>query len=58
MIRQASHAHHYLVVFDDHTEEPLYLGAVEALASPAQRIVLTPETAAAHAPAAPRRGIK
>src|SRR6187455_1132380 len=26
VIRQAGAAHHYLAVFDGHTEEPLYLG--------------------------------
>ena len=40
VIRQAAAAHHYLVVFDDHTECPLYLGRSRRLASAAQRIVL------------------
>ena len=40
VIRMASHAHHYLVVFDDHTRIPLYLGRSRRLASPGQRIVL------------------
>ena len=40
VIRQASAAHHYLVVFDNHTECPLYLGRSRRLASAAQRIVL------------------
>ena len=40
VIRQASAAHHYLVVFDDPTEEPLYLGRAKRLASTGQRIVL------------------
>jgi hypothetical protein len=40
VIRQASAAHNYLVVFDDHTEVPLYLGRAKRLASPGQRIVL------------------
>lgn len=26
VIRLASHAHHYLAVFDKHTQEPLYVG--------------------------------
>jgi hypothetical protein len=39
-IRLASHAHHYLVIYDQHTREPLYLGRTKRLASPAQRIVL------------------
>ena len=33
VIRQAAAAHHYLVVFDDHTECPLYLGRSRRLAS-------------------------
>jgi len=40
LIRMASHAHHYLAVFDQHTGEALYLGRTKRLASPAQRIVL------------------
>ena len=40
VIRQASEAHHYLAVFDKHTEEPLYLGRAKRLASKAQRIML------------------
>ena len=40
VIRQAAAAHHYLAVFDDHTECPLYLGRSHRLASTAQRIVL------------------
>ena len=40
LIRMASHAHHYLAVFDKHTGESLYLGRTRRCASPAQRIVL------------------
>jgi hypothetical protein len=40
LIRMASHARHYLVVFDKHTHEPLYLGRSKRLASVGQRIVL------------------
>ncbi len=40
VIRQASAAHHYLAVFDEHTACPLYLGRSRRLASAAQRIVL------------------
>ncbi len=40
VIRMASHAHHYLVIFDHHTQIPLYLGRSRRLASPGQRIVL------------------
>lgn len=40
VIRLASHAYHYLAVFDKHTEEALYLGRTKRFASPGQRIVL------------------
>jgi hypothetical protein len=40
VIRLASHSHHYLVVFDKHTGETLYLGRSKRLASAGQRIVL------------------
>ena len=40
VIRQAAAAHHYLAVFDNHAECPLYLGRSGRLASAAQRIVL------------------
>ncbi|GAT08146.1 HNH endonuclease signature motif containing protein [Mycolicibacterium novocastrense] len=40
VIRQASSAHHYLAIFDDHTEEILYLGRAKRLASKAQRLAL------------------
>ncbi|GAB7066966.1 HNH endonuclease [Mycobacterium hodleri] len=40
LIRMAAHAHHYLAVFDKHTNEALYLGRTKRLASAAQRIVL------------------
>jgi Domain of unknown function (DUF222) len=40
VIRLASHAHHYLTVFDEHTREALYLGRTRRCASPGQRIVL------------------
>ncbi|WP_236693829.1 HNH endonuclease signature motif containing protein [Mycolicibacterium obuense] len=40
LIRMATHAHHYLAVFDRHTNKPLYLGHTRRLASPAQRIML------------------
>ncbi|TQR86982.1 HNH endonuclease [Mycobacterium hodleri] len=40
LIRMASHAHHYLAVFDKHTNEALYLGRTKRLASAAQRIML------------------
>jgi hypothetical protein len=40
VIRLASHAHHYLAIFDRHTEIPLYLGRTKRIATPGQRIVL------------------
>lgn len=40
LIRMASHAWHYLCVFDTHTARPLYLGRSKRIASADQRIVL------------------
>jgi hypothetical protein len=40
LIRMASHAWHYLAVFDEHSARPLYLGRTRRIASPDQRIVL------------------
>jgi hypothetical protein len=40
VIRMASHAHHYLAIFDKHTRCPLYLGRTRRTASPGQRIML------------------
>jgi Domain of unknown function (DUF222) len=40
VIRMASHARHYLRVYDKHTSRELYLGETKRIASPAQRIVL------------------
>jgi hypothetical protein len=40
VIRLASHAHHYLVVYDKHTRIPLHLFRSRRCASPGQRIVL------------------
>jgi hypothetical protein len=40
VIRMASHSHHYLVIYDKHTREPLYLGRTKRIANPAQRLVL------------------
>ena len=40
LIRMASHAYHYLAVFDEHSSRPLYLGRTRRVASPDQRIVL------------------
>jgi hypothetical protein len=40
LIRMASHAHHYLAIFDQHSTRPLYLGRTRRTASPDQRIIL------------------
>ncbi len=40
LIRMASHAYHYLAVFDEHQSRPLYLGRSRRVASPDQRVVL------------------
>lgn len=40
LIRMASHARHYLVIYDKHTREPLYLGRTNRIATAAQRLVL------------------
>jgi hypothetical protein len=40
VIRMASHAHHYLAVFDKHTNEALYLGRSKRIAPAAHRIML------------------
>jgi hypothetical protein len=40
VIRMASHSHHYLSIFDKHTNVPLYLGRTKRIASPGQRLVL------------------
>ena len=40
LIRMASHAYHYLCVFDTHTERAIYLGRSKRIASADQRIVL------------------
>jgi hypothetical protein len=40
VIRMASHAWHYLAIFDQHSERALYLGRTRRIASADQRIVL------------------
>lgn len=40
LIRLAAHAHHYLAVFDQHGNVPLYLGRTKRLATPGQRLML------------------
>ena len=40
LIRMASHAWHYLCIYEKHTERPLYLGRTRRIASADQRLVL------------------
>jgi hypothetical protein len=40
LIRMAAHAHHYLSIFDQHTEKALYLARSKRIASGDQRLVL------------------
>jgi hypothetical protein len=40
VIRLAAQAHHYLVIYDKHTRQPLYCGRAKRLATAGQRIVL------------------
>jgi uncharacterized protein DUF222 len=40
LIRMASHAYHYLAVFDEHEDRPLYLARSRRIASADQRLVL------------------
>ena len=40
VIRMASRSHHYLVVYEGHSEVPMYVGRAKRLATPGQRIVL------------------
>lgn len=39
LIRMAADAIHYLAVFDDHSDRPLYLGRQKRIATPDQRII-------------------
>jgi hypothetical protein len=39
LIRMAAKAIHYLAVFDEHTERPLYLGRQKRIATPDQRLI-------------------
>jgi hypothetical protein len=40
LIRLAAHARHYLAIFDDHQQRPLYLGRTKRVATPDQRVIL------------------
>jgi hypothetical protein len=50
VIRMASHARHYLRIYDKHTRRELYLGETKRIASPAQRIVLHANSCNSYAP--------
>jgi hypothetical protein len=52
VIKMASHAYHYLSIFDRHTGRALYLGRTRRIASADQRIVSWPGIGAVPAPAA------
>ncbi|CRZ18540.1 HNH endonuclease signature motif containing protein [Mycolicibacterium neworleansense] len=40
VLRLASHAYHYLCIYDSHTQVPLYLGRTKRIASTGQRLAL------------------
>lgn len=56
LIRMASHAYHYLCVFDKHTERALHLGRTRRIASADQRIVLHAKDRGCTAPGCDRPG--
>ena len=56
VIRLARHAHHYLAVFDKHTNVPLYLGRSRRTASPGQRLDPVLARTRLHPPGLHRRG--
>lgn len=53
LIRMASHARHYLVIYDKHTREPLYLGRTKRIATLPNAWCCSTATVAAPGPAAP-----
>nr|WP_231737680.1 DUF222 domain-containing protein [Mycobacterium sp. IS-1742] len=55
LIRLAGHSRHYLAVFDDHTEEILYLGRAKRCASTPNASPCSPGIVAAPTPTAPCR---
>lgn len=57
LIRLAAHAHHYLIVYREHTAEPLYLGRTKRLASKAQRLVMISRDRGCTMPNCPVAGI-
>jgi hypothetical protein len=56
VIRMASHAYHYLVIYEDHTRIPLYLGRSKRIASPGQRLVLYSRDRGCTFPGCPVKG--
>jgi hypothetical protein len=56
VIRMASHAYHYLTVFDNHTGRALHLGRNRRIATADQRIVLHARDRSVNAPAVPSPG--
>lgn len=56
LIRMASHAWHYLCVFDSHSERAIYLGRSKRIASADQRIVLHARDRGCSAPGCDKPG--
>ncbi len=56
VIQLASHAYHYLTIFDKHTGRALHLGRTRRIASADQRIVLLARDRGCRAPAVPWPG--
>ncbi len=56
VIRMASHAWHYLAVFDEHTERALYLGRTKRIATADQRLVLHAKDRGCTAPGCDKPG--
>ena len=56
LIRMASHAWHYLCVFDTHTERAIYLGRAKRIATTDQRIVLHAKDRGCTAPGCDKPG--
>jgi hypothetical protein len=50
VIRLASHSHHYLVIFDKHTNEPRFWVAASASPRRGSALCCTPKTAATRMP--------
>lgn len=57
LIRLAAHAHHYLIVYREHTAEPLYLGRTKRLASKSQRLVMISRDRGCTMPNCPVAGV-